>query len=59
MSKKLIAIGTLVIVAFAGCGPSKKQIAAQKRDASVAEMKRVIYVFGYLEISLNAGVSGQ
>jgi hypothetical protein len=59
VSKRLIAIGTLVIVAFAGCGPSKKQIAAQKRDASIAEMKRVKAAFGDLQIALNAGVSRQ
>lgn len=60
MSKQLTAIGMLfVVVAFVGCGPSKKQEAAKKREASVAELKRLQAAFGDLQIAINAGVSQQ
>jgi hypothetical protein len=59
VSKQLTAIAVLIVVAFVGCGPSKKQQAIQKQVASIAEMKRVLAAFGDLQIALNAGVSQQ
>jgi hypothetical protein len=60
VSKHVTAISTLfVVVAFMGCGPSKKQEAARKQDASFSELKRVQAAFGDLQIALNAGVSPQ
>ncbi len=60
MSKQLTAIVMLfVVAAFVGCGPSKRQQAIQRQEASVAEMKRVQAAFGDLQIALNAGVSQQ
>ena len=56
-------IGTVAVLLFAvvllGCGPSRKQQAAQKQESSIAEMKRVRGAFGDLQIALNAGVSAQ
>lgn len=59
MSKQLTVIGMLMVVAFVGCGPSKKQQAAQKQVASIIEMRRVLAAFSDLQIALNAGVSQQ
>ena len=59
-SKQLKAIGMLfVVVAFVGCGSSKKREAATKKEASIAELKRVQDSFGDLQIAINAGVSQQ
>ena len=53
MSKQLTVIGMLEVVAFVGCGPSKKQ---QERQASIAEMKRGHAAFGDLQIAVSSGV---
>ena len=54
-----VTVLLLVSVAFVGCGPSKEQQAAQKREVSIAEMKRVQAAFGDLQIAVNAGVLRQ
>jgi hypothetical protein len=59
MSKQLTVIGMLVVVAFVGCGSSKKQQATQKQEASIAELKRVQAAFGDLQIAINADMSKQ
>src|SRR5579872_3356900 len=56
MSRSLIVMGMLVVVAFVGSGPSKKQQATQKRQASIAEMQGVQAAFGDLQIAIDAGV---
>lgn len=59
MSKQLTVIGMLVVLAFVGCGPSKKQEAAKQQETSIVEMKRIQAAFGDLQIAINAGVSKQ
>jgi hypothetical protein len=60
VSKQLTAIRMLfVVVVFVGCGPSRKEEALKKQDASFAELKRVQAAFGDLQIAVNAGVSQQ
>ena len=60
MSKQITVIGMLVVLAFVGCGPSKKEETLEKqeasRKASIAEMKRVQAAFGDLQIAVDAGV---
>ncbi len=47
----------VIALTFTGCGSSKNQEISKKREASIAEMKRVQAAFGDLQIAIDAGVS--